>query len=102
MALRCIKTSFGDQKKKFSSGNVNVVRVDPGRDPLGLEEYHPVTVHICVKAKKRNTEKGSDLLKKKMAKRCIKMFISNQVTDVGDRHATKHTKGHSQQPTFIG
>lgn len=47
---------------------MNIVRVDPGRDPLGLEEYHPVTVHHCVKAKKRNTEKGSDLLEKKWQK----------------------------------
>lgn len=30
------------------------------------------------------------------------MFRSNQVvTDVGDRHVTKHTKVHAQQPTFI-
>lgn len=61
---------------------MNIVRMEPGRDPLGLEE-HPVTVQHCVKAKERNTEKESDLIKKngkKVHTKCldlIRLVFSN-------------------------
>lgn len=61
---------------------MNNAMMDPGRGPSDLELY-PVTAQYCIKAEKRNREKGvwSDLKKKKnWQKYAHKLFGSNQVS----------------------